>query len=81
MITEYIAKKLSRARYKFLKNGSYFGEIPGIRGVWASAPTLEKCREELKEVLEDWLVLKIRDRQRVADFRVKYDKRSLVRNA
>lgn len=79
MITEYIAKKLARAKYKVLKDGSYFGEISGLRGVWASALTLEKCREELKEVLEDWLVLKIRDGGRIADFRVRHDKRGLVR--
>lgn len=79
MITEYIVKKLARARYKILKDGSYFGEIPGLRGVWASAKTLEECRVELREVLEDWLVLKIRDREQVADFKMKHDRRRLVR--
>ncbi|MEK9180424.1 MAG: type II toxin-antitoxin system HicB family antitoxin [Patescibacteria group bacterium] len=79
MITEYIAKKLAKAKYKVLKDGTYFGEIPGLRGVWASAPTLERCREELKEVLEDWLILKIRGGERIADFRVKHDRRELVR--
>lgn len=58
MLTEYLIKKLRDAKYKLLKDGSYFGEIPGLRGVWANARNLESCREELREVLEDWLFLK-----------------------
>lgn len=65
MISQFIYKKLTEAKYKILENGSYFGEIPGMRGVWASAKTLEKCRQELQEVLEDWLVLKIKDGDKI----------------
>jgi len=61
MLTEYISQKLNQARYKILDDGSYFGEIPGLRGVWASEKTLEKCRETLQEVLEGWLILKLQD--------------------
>ena len=57
MLTEFILNKLKSAKYKILKNGSYFGAISGIPGVWANAKTLEACREELREVLEDWLGL------------------------
>jgi len=66
MISEFIYKKLSEARYKILEDGSYFGEIPGLKGVWASARNLEKCRKELQEVLEDWLVLKIKDGDKIS---------------
>jgi predicted RNase H-like HicB family nuclease len=52
---------MKRARYKTLENGDYFGRAPGLAGAWANARTLDKCREELREVLEEWLVLKIRD--------------------
>ncbi|MDP3934740.1 MAG: type II toxin-antitoxin system HicB family antitoxin [Candidatus Giovannonibacteria bacterium] len=55
MLSEYINKKLQNAQYKILRDGNYFGEIPNLRGVWASAKSLEKCREQLREVLEDWL--------------------------
>ncbi len=54
MLTDYICQKLSRARYKVLKDRTYFGEIPGLQGVWASEKTWEKCRETLQEVLEEW---------------------------
>ena len=80
MLSEYIIKKLKGAQYKLLKNRSYFGEIPGLRGVWANSKNLEDCRKELREVLEDWLILKVRDHQRVPGFQIKIDRRELVKN-
>ncbi len=81
MLSEYIAKTLKRARYKLLKDGSYFGEIPGLKGVWANAKNLENCRRELREVLEDWLLLKVRARERVPGFEIRIDRRALVKYA
>jgi len=81
MLTEYIEKKLKMARYKLLKDRSYFGEIPGLKGVWANAKTLEDCRKELQEVLEDWLLLKIRFGEKVSGLEIQFDKRELVRHA
>jgi len=71
MLTEFILKKLKIAKYRLLKNGSFFGEISGLPGVWASAKTLEQCRAELQEVLEDWLILQLRDRQKISGLEVK----------
>jgi len=68
MLTDYILQKLTQARYKILEDGTYFGEIPGLQGVWASEKTLEKCRETLREVLEEWLILKLRDGDKIPDF-------------
>lgn len=81
MLTEFIYKKLREAKYKVLKDKSYFGEIPGIRGVWANAKTLETCRKELSEVLENWILLKVRDREKIPGFVLKFDRRSLARHA
>ena len=81
MLTEYVAKKLGEARYKLLRDGSYFGEIASIHGVWANAKRLEICQKELREVLEDWLLLKLRDRQRVPGFHLRVDRRALVKNS
>jgi predicted RNase H-like HicB family nuclease len=61
MLTRYISEAMGRARYKILEDNSYFGEIPSLEGVWADERTLEKCREVLQEVLEEWLILKLRD--------------------
>ncbi len=80
MLIEFIEKKLYEAQYKLLKNGSYFGEVPGLKGVWASAKRLEDCRQELREVLEDWLLLKVRVGDRVPGFALKVDRRELVKH-
>ena len=40
-------------------DGSYYGEIPGFEGIYANTTKLETCREELQEVLEEWLLLRI----------------------
>lgn len=81
MISEFLDQKLKRAEYKILKDKTYFGEIPGIRGVWANAANLEVCRSELREVLEEWLLLKIRDKDRIPGFSLPVDQRALVKNA
>ena len=61
MLSDYIQKALEKAQYKKLDKGTWFAEIPGFEGVWANADNVEKCRQELMEVLEEWLLLKIRD--------------------
>jgi len=51
---------MRHAHYEILQDdGTYYGEIPECRGAFASAPTLEECREELAAVLEDWLLFRI----------------------
>ena len=61
MLTAYINEAMSRAAYKILEDGTYFGEVPELQGVWSNATTLEACRRELQEVTEGWLILKTRD--------------------
>ena len=65
MLTAYIQAAMKRATYKLLEDNTYFGEIPGFQGVWSSAKTLEECRSVLQEVLEEWLLLKLRDNEEV----------------
>ena len=46
------------AHYELSESGEgYIGKIPRLQGVWANADTLEACREELCEVLEEWIIL------------------------
>jgi predicted RNase H-like HicB family nuclease len=60
MLTEYIQAALKKASYEILPDdSSFYGEIPGFSGVYANADTLEECRNELREVLEDWILLSI----------------------
>ncbi len=60
MLLEYIQAALRHAKYEFLADdGSYYGEIPECNGVYANAGTLEDCREELREVLEEWVLFRV----------------------
>jgi len=60
MLTKYLEAAMRHARYEILADdGTYYGEIPECQGVYANAPTLEECRSELAEVLEDWLLFRI----------------------
>ena len=61
MLIDYIKVSLKKAEYKKLENGSWYSDIPGFAGVWANGNSVEECRDELQEVLEEWLILKIRD--------------------
>ena len=81
MLNEFIEKKLKVAEFKILKDKSYFGEIHGLKGIWANARNLEDCRKELREVLEEWLLLKIRSNENVPGLRMEFDRRELVKNA
>jgi predicted RNase H-like HicB family nuclease len=63
MITEYIAAALSRARYEIIEDEEpYYGEIPELKGVWATGKNLEECRHNLAEVVDGWLVVRLRKR-------------------
>ncbi len=79
MFSSFIEKKMQSATYKLLKDGSFFGEIPGLNGVWANAKQLEACRKELQEVLEDWVLLKVRSRERIPGLQVSFDRRRMVK--
>ena len=56
MLTRYIQASMRQAKYEILPDdGSYHGEIPGFEGVCANAELLGDCRDELLEVLEQWI--------------------------
>lgn len=60
MLTDYIHAAMKRATYEILEDGTFFGEIPEMEGLWANSKTLEQCREELQSGLEDWILLGLR---------------------
>lgn len=60
MLVEYMQAALRHAKYELLTDdGSFYGEIPACNGVYANAATLEECREQLAEVLEEWLLFRV----------------------
>lgn len=44
-----------------------FAEVPGFEVVRANSKTVEECRKELVEVLEEWLILKVRGVEQVPE--------------
>ena len=67
MILEYCQKAIANAEYKKLEDGSWFAEIPGFKGVWANGKRVEDCRKELITVLEEWIILKLRDKDPIPE--------------
>ncbi len=60
MLLEYLYTALRHAHYEILKDdGTYYGEIPECNGIYANAATLEVCREELREALEEWVLFRV----------------------
>jgi predicted RNase H-like HicB family nuclease len=47
---------MRQAEYEKLEDGSYYGEIAGLQGVYADGTNLEACRAELQSALEDWIL-------------------------
>lgn len=60
MLTEYIEAAMRKAKHEILSDDtSVYGYLPGFDGVYANADDLKTCRRELKEVLEEWIMLGI----------------------
>ena len=60
VLMEYLHAGLSHAQYEILpEDQTFYGEIPECQGVYANAKTLEACRTELGEVLEEWVLFRV----------------------
>jgi len=61
MITENIEAALSKAKYEVIEDEEpYYGEVPELEGVWATGKTLEECRKNLVEVIDGWILVRLR---------------------
>ena len=61
MIAQYVEAALNRAKYEIIEDEEpYYGEVPELEGVWATGKTLEECRRNLAEVIDGWLVVRLR---------------------
>ncbi|KAF5092045.1 hypothetical protein DSECCO2_04520 [anaerobic digester metagenome] len=61
MILEYINEALAEAQYELIEDDEpYYGEIPSLPGVFATGKTLEECRKNLAEVIDGWLIIRLR---------------------
>jgi predicted RNase H-like HicB family nuclease len=69
MIQKYIQTAMQLAQYDFLEEDEgFYGSIPGATGVWATGSTLEECRQELLEVLEEWILIGVAQGHKLPEF-------------
>jgi predicted RNase H-like HicB family nuclease len=59
MISRYIEQALVRARYEQLEAGTYCATVPGLRGVLATGRSVEDCRRNLADVVEEWILVRV----------------------
>jgi len=57
MLSKYLHAAMRLAKYKILEDGTYYGDIPGFRGVLANAATLETVGSSYRKFLRigSWL--------------------------
>ncbi|MBM4464967.1 MAG: type II toxin-antitoxin system HicB family antitoxin [Chloroflexi bacterium] len=60
MLLQYIQSALEYAYYEIIEDEEpFYGEVPPLAGVWATGKTLEECRRNLAEAIEDWVLFSI----------------------
>jgi predicted RNase H-like HicB family nuclease len=59
MLTDYLEAAMRHAEYEQLPDGSWWGNIPGFKGLWAEGSSQEGCRTELRSALEDWMLFSL----------------------
>lgn len=60
MIREYLDAAMQRAHYELIEDEEpFYGEVPELQGVWATGKTLEACRQNLAEVVDGWILIRL----------------------
>jgi predicted RNase H-like HicB family nuclease len=59
VISRYLAEALHRAQYRTVDDGLFCATVPGLPGVIATGATLESCRDQLADVIEEWLLVRV----------------------
>jgi predicted RNase H-like HicB family nuclease len=60
MFAEYIQAALKHAEYTVIEDGTYMATVDSLQGVIAIGDTIEECRQDLIEVIEGWVALRLR---------------------
>ena len=57
VLSEYVEQAMAQATYDKLEDGTFSGRIPTCKGVVAFGSTLRQCQDELRSILEDWILV------------------------
>jgi len=59
MISKYIDEALHRAEYTVVDGNEFCATVTGLPGVIATGRGLEACRNQLAEVVEEWVLVRV----------------------
>jgi UPF0150-like len=59
LLRRYARAAAAHAQLEQLEGGRWYGEVYGLRGVWADGETPDEVINTLVEVVRDWAMLKI----------------------
>ncbi|MDQ3954613.1 MAG: type II toxin-antitoxin system HicB family antitoxin [Actinomycetota bacterium] len=62
LIARYINAAVRRSFSEQMEDGTWYVEVPLLAGVWAEGKTEAEAETCLRDVIEEWLFLKIKDR-------------------
>ena len=69
-ITQYIENLLRKAKYEYdEKTKSWCASLKELPGAYAQADTVEEVRSQLAEVIEDYILVSLRERQILPGFK------------
>ena len=69
-ITQYIENLLRKAEYEYDKETkSWCASVKELPGTYAQADTVEEARSQLAEVIEDYILVSLRERQTLPGFK------------
>ena len=60
LIDRYVLNAMRLASIEAMEDGRFYGEIPGVTGVWADGASESEVCSELDAALRAWLELKIK---------------------
>lgn len=59
MLIQYIQAALEHAKYEITEDEEpYYGEVPELQVIWASGKTLEECRKNFEDVIDEWIIIR-----------------------
>ncbi len=60
VLLQYIRTALECAHYEIIEDEEpFYGEVVPLGGAWATGTTLEECRRNLAEAIEDWVLFSV----------------------
>lgn len=69
-ITQYIENLLRKAEYEYDKETkSWCASVKNLPGAYAQADSVEQTREQLAEIIEDYILLSIQEKQPLPNFK------------